>query len=218
MLGAAFTPHCARVQPAALVRGLARAVEARGVTVYERTAATALRPGVVVTDRGEVRAPVVVRATEAYTPELPGQRRAVLPIYSLIVATAPLPAAAWAELGWAGGETLTDGRHLLVYAQRTADGRVAFGGRGAPVPLRLADRARVRPGRAGVRRAGADHAGAAAGGRGRAGHAPLGRPARRAPGLVPVRRHRPGTGLAWAGGYVGDGVARPTWPAARWPT
>jgi glycine/D-amino acid oxidase-like deaminating enzyme len=138
VLGAAFTPHCARVQPAALARGLARAVQDRGVTVYEQTVATALRPGVVVTDRGEVRAPVVVRATEAYTPELPGQRRAVLPIYSLIVATAPLPAAAWTELGWDGCETLTDGRHLLVYAQRTVDGRVAFGGRGAPYHLRSA--------------------------------------------------------------------------------
>jgi glycine/D-amino acid oxidase-like deaminating enzyme len=206
VLGAAFTPHCARVQPAALVRGLARAVEARGVTVYERTAATALRPGVVATDRGEVRAPVVVRATEAYTPELPGLRRAVLPIYSLIVATAPLPAAAWAELGWGGCETLTDGRHLLVYAQRTADGRVAFGGRGAPYPLNSAtDPAYDRDERV---------------------FAELERTMRALlPGIgdVPVT-HRwggplganrdwfpsvgidRGSGLAWAGGYVGDGV------------
>jgi glycine/D-amino acid oxidase-like deaminating enzyme len=206
VLGAAFTPHCARVQPAALVRGLARAVEARGVTVYERTAATALRPGAVVTDRGQVRAPVVVRATEAYTAELPGLRRAVLPIYSLIVATAPLPAAAWAELGWDGCETLTDGRHLLVYAQRTADGRVAFGGRGAPYHLNSAtDPAYDRD--EGV-------------------FADLERTMRAllpAIGDVPVTHrwggplgaHRDwfpsvgidrGSGLAWAGGYVGDGV------------
>jgi glycine/D-amino acid oxidase-like deaminating enzyme len=132
VLGAAWTPHCARVQPAALVRGLARVVRARGVGLFERTAATAIRPGAVVTDRGRVAAPVVVRATEAYTPELPGHRRTVLPIYSLQVATAPLPPSAWSALGWDGCETVTDGRHLLVYAQRTADGRVAFGGRGAP--------------------------------------------------------------------------------------
>ena len=49
-----------------------------------------------------------------------------------MVATEPLPAATWAAVGWAGRETFTDGRHLLVYAQRTADGRIAFGGRGAP--------------------------------------------------------------------------------------
>jgi glycine/D-amino acid oxidase-like deaminating enzyme len=135
VLGAAYTPHCARVQPAALVRGLADAVERRGVLIHERTAATALRPGLVQTERGRVRAPVVVRATEAYTAELPGLRRAVLPIYSLLVATAPLPPQLWARLGWSGCETLTDGRHLLVYAQRTADGRIAFGGRGAPYHL-----------------------------------------------------------------------------------
>jgi len=206
VLGAAFAPHCARVQPAALVRGLARAVEARGVTVYERTAATALAPGVVVTDRGQVRAPVVVRATEAYTPELPGLRRAVLPIYSLIVATAPLPAEAWAELGWDGCETLTDGRHLLVYAQRTPDGRVAFGGRGAPYHLNSAtDPAYDRDERV---------------------FADLEHTMRTLlPGIgdVPVT-HRWGgplgahrdwfpsvgidraSGSAWAGGYVGDGV------------
>jgi glycine/D-amino acid oxidase-like deaminating enzyme len=207
VLGAAFTPHCARVQPAALVRGLARAVEARGVTVCERTAATALRPGVVVTDRGEVRAPVVVRATEAYTPELPGQRRDVLPIYSLIVATAPLPAAAWAELGWDGCETLTDGRHLLVYAQRTADGRVAFGGRGAPYHLGSSIRPaydRVPAVHAALRRTLAELFPVLAdfkvthtwGG-------PLGIPRDwcASVGLDPA------TGLGWAGGYVGDGVA-----------
>ena len=206
VLGAAYQPHCARVQPAALVRGLARAVEARGVTVYERTAATALRPGVVETDRGAVRAPVVVRATEAYTAELPGERRTVLPIYSLIVATAPLPAAARAALHWDGGETLTDARHLLVYAQRTADGRVAFGGRGAPYhPASRTDPAYDRDERV---------------------FAELERTMRTLlPGIgdVPVT-HRwggplaaardwfpsvgldRGSGLAWAGGYAGDGV------------
>jgi glycine/D-amino acid oxidase-like deaminating enzyme len=206
VLGAAFTPHCARVQPAALVRGLARAVEARGVTVYERTAATALRPGVVVTDRGEVRAPVVVRATEAYTPELPGQRRVVLPIYSLIVATAPLPAAAWAELGWAGGETLTDGRHLLVYAQRTADGRVAFGGRGAPYHLRSAtDPAYDRDERVFAELEQTMRALLPATGGVPVTHrwgGPLGAHRDWFPSVGIDR----GSGLAWAGGYVGDGV------------
>ena len=206
VLGAAYTPHCARVHPADLVRGLARAVERRGVAIHERTAATAIRPGVVETDRGRVRARVAVRATEAYTPGLPGQRRTVLPIYSLMVATAPLPPAAWAGLRWDGSETVTDGRHLLVYAQRTADGRVAFGGRGAPYHLG----SRTDPGYDRDERVFAE----------------LERAMRTllpAVGDVPVT-HRWGgplaaprdwfpsvgldraTGLAWAGGYVGDGV------------
>ena len=74
----------------------------------------------------------VIRATEAWTATLPGQRRAVLPVYSLMIATEPLPQAFWDEVGWRDRETMTDGRHLLIYAQRTADDRIAFGGRGAP--------------------------------------------------------------------------------------
>src|SRR4029077_17115527 len=48
-LGALFTPHCAAIHPAKLARGLARAVERRGVTIYERTAARAIDAGRVQT-------------------------------------------------------------------------------------------------------------------------------------------------------------------------
>ncbi|NJP34999.1 NAD(P)/FAD-dependent oxidoreductase [Micromonospora thermarum] len=130
--GGTYTPHCAAVHPARLVRGLARAVERRGVTIHERTPVTAIRPGAAVTPAGTVRAPVVVRATEGYTPRLPGQRRAVAPVYSLMIATEPLPASTWAEIGLAERETFSDHRHVIIYGQRTGDGRLAFGGRGAP--------------------------------------------------------------------------------------
>ncbi|HEY6748116.1 MAG TPA: FAD-dependent oxidoreductase [Mycobacteriales bacterium] len=206
VLGAAWTPHCARVQPAALVRGLARAAVDRGVRLYERTAATAIRPGVVETERGRVTAPVVVRATEAYTAELPGQRRTVLPIYSLIVATAPLPPAAWAELGWDGAETLTDGRHLLVYAQRTADGRIAFGGRGAPYHLR----SRTEPAYDRDERVFAELERALRALLPGIGDVPVthrwGGPLAASRDWFPSVGLDRGTGLAWAGGYAGDGV------------
>ncbi|MGN9774189.1 NAD(P)/FAD-dependent oxidoreductase [Micromonospora sp. H33] len=130
--GGTYTPHCAAVHPARLVRGLARAVERRGVTIHERTPVTAIRPGAAVTPAGTARAPVVVRATEGYTARLPGQRRTVAPVYSLMVATEPLPASTWAEIGLAERETFSDHRHVIVYGQRTGDGRLAFGGRGAP--------------------------------------------------------------------------------------
>lgn len=130
--GGVYTPHCAAIHPGRLVRGLAEAVERRGVAVYERTRALALRSGALVTDRGTVRAPVVVRATEGYTPDLPGERRTLVPVYSLMVATEPLPASFWAAAGLAQRETFTDLRRMIVYGQRTADDRLAFGGRGAP--------------------------------------------------------------------------------------
>ncbi len=90
-----FTPHCATVHPARLVRGLARAVEASGVHIFEQTTVRSIEPGRVETDAGTVRAEVVLRATEGYTPRLQGHRRAVAPVYSLMVATEPLDDATW---------------------------------------------------------------------------------------------------------------------------
>ncbi len=131
-LGGVFTPHCAALQPALLARGLAEVVERLGVALYERTTATSLTSGRVTTDRGSVKAPLIVRATEGYTPAFNGMGRSLVPLYSLMVATQPLPREVWDEIGWQRRVTLTDGRHLLIYAQRTADGRIALGGRGAP--------------------------------------------------------------------------------------
>jgi len=131
-LGAAFTPHCAALHPAGLARGLARTIERLGVTLYEHTAATAIERHKVITDRGKVSAPLIVRATEGYTAQLDGMRRHLVPLYSLMIATEPLPQHVWGEIGWNRRYTMADGRHLLIYAQRTADGRIALGGRGAP--------------------------------------------------------------------------------------
>lgn len=130
--GAVFTPHCAAINPAKLVRNLARTVRACGVDIYESTRAERIEAGIVRTDRGVVRAPVIVRATEGYTARLPQFRRAVVPVYSLMLATAPLRDDDLAQIGLTDRETFSDGRHLIIYGQRTADNRIAFGGRGAP--------------------------------------------------------------------------------------
>lgn len=130
-LGAAFDPACARLHPAKLVRGLARALEARGVLIHERTAVLNWMPGRVRTEHGTVRCEHIVLATEGYTAQFRATRRRVLPLYSLMIATEPLPEAVWHELGIGHGQTFTDFRHLLIYGQRTADNRIAFGGRGA---------------------------------------------------------------------------------------
>jgi glycine/D-amino acid oxidase-like deaminating enzyme len=130
--GGVYTPHCAAIHPGRLVRGLARAVERLGVVVYEQTRALSVRSGVVATDRGRVRAPVVVRATEGYTAGLAGMKRSLVPLYSLMVATDPLPQSFWDTVGLARRETFADFRRMIIYGQRTADDRLAFGGRGAP--------------------------------------------------------------------------------------
>ncbi len=205
--GGVFTPHCARVHPARLVRGLGAAVERRGGTIFEQSRVQEIAPGRVATAAGEVRAPHVIVATEGYTPALPGRHRDVAPVYSLMIATEPLPAAVWDEIGWSGRETLSDGRHLIIYAQRTADDRIAFGGRGAPYHLHSS----IEPAHD---RDAAVHDGLwrvlldlfpAISGR-TVTHTwggPLGIPR----DWYPSVGLDPATGIGWAGGYVGDGVA-----------
>ncbi len=104
---------------------------------------TSIGPGAVHTAGGHrVSARHVIRATEAWTPGLPGQRRAIAPVYSLMVATEPIPASTWDSIGLAGREVFADHRHVVIYGQRTADDRIAFGGRGAPYHWG----SRIRPG------------------------------------------------------------------------
>ena len=211
-IGATFTPHCAAIQPALLSRGLADAVERRGVRVFEHTEVLNLRPAggggaSVVTPGATVRADVVVRATEAWTATLPGSERDIVPVYSLMVATEPLGPDFWKAAGLGGRPTFADHRHMIIYGQRTADNRLAFGGRGAPYHYGSAIRpafdtdksvhallretlVELFPALAGVRFS-------------HAWGGPLGIP-RDWHSSVGYDRN---TGLAWAGGYVGDGVA-----------
>ena len=213
MLGATYTPHCAVLDPARLVRGLAEAVERLGATLYEGTAVDEIRPG-ATPKRPElrangcsVRADVVVRATEAWTPTLAGERRALLPVYSLMIATEPLPGGFWAEAGLARRESFSDHRRLIIYGQRTADDRLAFGGRGAPYHFGSSVRPshdRARPVHESLRQAMVE---LLPGARGAAvTHSwggPIGVP-RDWFSSVGLDRS---LGLAWAGGYVGDGVS-----------
>ena len=207
-LGGTFTPDCAAVHPGRLVRGLAEVVEAsRGGRIHEKTRVTAIKPHRVRTARGTVTADFVVRATEGYTPALPGHGRTVVPVYSFVIATEPLPDAVWTRIGLHDRETFTDFRHLIVYGQRTQDGRLVFGGRGAPYHFGSSTspsfdhEPRVFAGLWSTLRemfpAVAPY---------RVTHAwggALGVP-RDWTASVGLDR---ATGLAWAGGYVGDGVS-----------
>ena len=132
VVGGMFFAHAAALHPARLVRGLGDAVERLGGKIVEGTAATAIEPGRVTTDQGVVKAEVVVRALEGYTGTLEGNRRTLAPLYSLMVATEPIDDVLWEEIGLGHRQTFTDDRFMVIYGQRTADGRIAFGGRGAP--------------------------------------------------------------------------------------
>jgi glycine/D-amino acid oxidase-like deaminating enzyme len=203
----AFSPHVARVHPVKLVLGLAEAVEGLGVTIYESSHVGEIRPREARTAAGGVRARWVVRACEAYTAQLPGLRRAITPLNSSMIVTEPLPAGAWDEIGWSGTETLSDAARVFCYLQRTADGRIAIGGRG--VPYRFAS----ATGGAGAtdlgtvellrRRLAAMFPAAASA---PIDHAWSGVLGAARDWCVSVQAD-PDTGLASAGGYVGEGVA-----------
>ncbi|MHB8235378.1 MAG: NAD(P)/FAD-dependent oxidoreductase [Solirubrobacteraceae bacterium] len=208
---AVFSPHAARIHPAKLVAGLAQAVERLGVTIYEQTPVSEIRRHLARSPRGDVRARWIVRATEGYTRSLRGMRRELAPINSSMIVTEPLGADVWQEIGWRGCEVLDDAAHVFVYLQRTDDGRIAIGGRG--VPYRFASRtdgegataaatvdslrAKLHAMFPATRDAAIDHAWS---------------------GVLGVTRDwcvsigadydsGDDAGLAWAGGYAGEGVA-----------
>ncbi|MEZ0064831.1 glycine/D-amino acid oxidase-like deaminating enzyme [Streptacidiphilus sp. MAP12-20] len=212
VLGGSWTPHGARIQPAKLVRGLAEAAERLGVEIYEQTTVTEILPATgtaparAVTPHGTVSARYVLRCTEGFTANLRGEKRSWLPMNSSMIVTAPLPASFWDSVGWEGRETLGDFAHAYMYAQRTADDRIALGGRG--VPYRFGSRTdndgstaaktieqlteiltRFFPAARGVT---VDHAWSGV----------LGVP-RDWCSTVALDR---ASGLGWAGGYVGSGV------------
>lgn len=196
-----------RVQPAKLVRGLAEAVERAGVGIHEHTTVTAISPGRVTTTHGIVKAHHIIRATEGFTRDIPGNRRLWLPLNSAIAVTEPLSDRQGDSVGWAGHELFADASHVYCYAQRTRGNRIAIGGRG--IPYRFASRTdtngqtqartigqlraivhRLLPQLDGVK---FDHAWC---------------------GVLGVPRDwcatvglDPRTGIGWAGGYVGLGVS-----------
>ncbi|WP_309131297.1 FAD-dependent oxidoreductase [Brevibacterium sp.] len=139
--GGLFVPGTARIDPALLVHGLARVLRQQGVTICEHTAAAHIGKGAVATNRGPVRGETIFVCLEGYsdtvTGDLPGlEGRQVIPVFSSMIATNPLPAGAWEAIGWEGRECLGDAAHTFIYAQRTADDRIALGGRGAPYAFR----------------------------------------------------------------------------------
>ena len=207
---ALFTPHCATIHPGKLVRGLARIVEQHGGIIYEHTAATGYTAGstpVLHTMRGDVRANVVVLAGESYLSQLDQLARHLIPIYSLIVLTEPLKPEQWQEIGWTGRECVGSSKYVVDYLSRTRDGRILFGGRGAPYHFgsRIADAYdRHQPTHTMLRQATMawfptvrpEQFSHAWGG-------PLGVPR----DWMPTMSYDRHTGIAMAGGYTGQGVA-----------
>jgi glycine/D-amino acid oxidase-like deaminating enzyme len=206
-LGAMVVQGVARVQPAKLVQGLARAVAGNSVRIAEGTTVTGIAKGLVTTDQGTIRAPIILRCTEGFTATLPGEARTWLPLNSAQIVTEPLPDDIWSKIGWQGHEILGDFANAYCYCQRTREGRIAVGARGVPYKFGSRIDAGGTPDPETIRRLTAilhRHFPAARGAR--IDHAWC--------GVLGVPRDwaatvsfDPATGLGAAGGYVGVGVS-----------
>ncbi len=133
-----YTPHCAAINPAKLVRGLAQCLEQKGVAIYENTRVSEIANGSVSVntqtagskEQWQVHANVIVPATEGFSENLFGLNRYLLPVQSLIVATEPLSQSQWDEIGLHQRQTFSDASRMVTYGQRSADNRMIFGARG----------------------------------------------------------------------------------------
>jgi glycine/D-amino acid oxidase-like deaminating enzyme len=208
--GAVFYKDAANIHPGRLVRGLARAVERLGAKIYEQTEVKDFAGGanpVLRTARGDLRAKTIVLCGEAYLTRLRKLHRTLIPVYSLMTLTEPLSAVDWTEIGWKNRECIDSARLTIECMAKTADGRILFGGRGAPYHYgsRIEDefdrhaptihmfQQSVRtwfPRLRDVRFS-------------RAWGGPLGAPR----DFMPTMMYDPVAGIATARGYVGNGVA-----------
>jgi len=126
-----ITSHGATLNPAKLARGMKKIVENMDVEIRERSIVTRVIPGKihhVDTEFGDVKAPVIVLATNAYSHELGFFKNRVYPIYTYVVATEPLSPSQWEAIGWQNRRGLSDYRMLFNYMIPSADGRIIIGG------------------------------------------------------------------------------------------
>jgi glycine/D-amino acid oxidase-like deaminating enzyme len=137
--GGAFYPASATVQPARLALGLRERLRSRGVELFESSPVRELRDtpnGVEArTAAGSVRADAAVLALGGAAKSWRGPLRSRLTIASShIVLTEPVPDLL-EEVGWTGGECITDSRALIDYFRTTPDGRIAFGWGGGRIAM-----------------------------------------------------------------------------------
>lgn len=121
------------VHPGRLARGLAGALDARGVTIHEGSpVARVRRQGAGLrldTPDGAVLADRAVLATNAYSHLLLRRTsRHFVPVYDYILLTEPLTAAQHARIGWAGRQGIADSGSQFHYYRLTGDDRILWGG------------------------------------------------------------------------------------------
>ncbi|MCP4359863.1 MAG: FAD-dependent oxidoreductase [Chloroflexi bacterium] len=124
-------PFGATLNPAKLAREMKRVVEAIGVEVRERSVVTRISPGKINhidTEFGEIQAPILVVAVNAYAYKLGFFNNRAFPVTVHQIATEPLSQAQWASIGWQNRQGLSDMRAMYSYSVPSKDGRIVMGG------------------------------------------------------------------------------------------
>jgi glycine/D-amino acid oxidase-like deaminating enzyme len=147
----AVSPTSATVQPARLALGLREKLLAAGVEIFESSPVRSFHEdgeGVEAsTAAGTVRADRGVLAIGSAAKARGGPLRGRLTVASShIVLTEPVPDVL-EQIGWTGGDCITDSRALLHYFRTTPDGRIAFGWGGGRIAMgaKTKGRAEVDP-------------------------------------------------------------------------
>ena len=210
-----FIPDFATLHPARLALGLRRRLIERGALVFEgsrvrdlssSTASNGGGPGVTAeTEGGQVRAGAAVLAVGPAARSLPQLRSRLTVTSSHIVLTEPVPDVI-EEIGWTGGECITDGRTLIHYFRTTRDGRIVFGWGGGKLAYgaRTHGRVEIDDHLPAVIRGHLERIFPALAGR-RISHA-WGGPIDVSPSHVPQIGTLPGAPVHYAFGYTGNGV------------
>ena len=142
--GGVYTPHCAALNPFNLTQSLAKYLEDIGVEIFEDSKVEEILDKEILVNGHKIKCHISIRATEAFTARK-WMATQQIPIYSLMVATEPIPEAILAQIRNSQRATFQEACNLITYAQITGDNRLAIGGRGVRYKLfsRLSERSEI---------------------------------------------------------------------------
>lgn len=130
LTGGLFSPHCATINPAKLCQGLANVLTKLGVQIIEQANVDSVTERQLTVNQQTVACEHIVLASEAFPATWQPLNRKRLPVYSNVIATRPLSETEWQQTVKQPGLAFSDMCRSVTYGQRTQTGNMVFGARG----------------------------------------------------------------------------------------